>query len=65
MAIIKKLFILEAKMALGMGMFMIVGIAFIALTNKELYKEIKSYFIRAWYLEAMPALIKWCYQNTR
>ena len=65
MEIIKKLFMLEAKMALGIGMFMLLGIAIIAISDRELYHEMKKSFIIAWYTEAMPAMIRWCYKNTR
>ena len=65
MTIIKNLFMLEAKAALGMGIFVIVGIAIIAIGDKELYQEMKKYFIIAWYVEVMPSLVRWCYKNTR
>lgn len=65
MSVVKNLFMLEAKMALGMSIFMAIGIAIIAIGDKQLYQEMKKYFVVAWYVEAMPALIRWCYKNTR
>ena len=65
MTILKNLIILEAKAALGMMMFMIVGVIIIAIGDKELYQEMKKYFIIAWYVEVMPELVRWCYKNAR
>ena len=60
MEIVKKLFIFEAKMALGMGIFMLFGIVIIAVGDKQLYQEMKKTFIIAWYVEAMPNIIPSC-----